>query len=81
MKSRKDEMKKNIPRGLLYLAFLVLYLLHNDLWFWHDPSLVLGIPIGLIYHIGFCVAASILMVLLVNFAWPRHLHVNGEREK
>ena len=71
-------MKKQFPRWTLYFALFVLYLLHNDLWFWNNPRLVLGLPIGLLYHIGFCVAASILMTLLVKYAWPRHLEVEKE---
>ena len=60
-------------RRLLYLGILALYLLHNDLWLWHDSSLVLGLPVGLVYHIGFCFAAIALMALLVNYAWPTEL--------
>ncbi len=71
-------MKK---RGLLYLALVVLYLLHNDLWLWNDPSLVLGLPAGLAYHIGFAIAASIVLTLLVIHAWPEHLDLEpGDRE-
>lgn len=60
-------------RLILYILLLILYALHNDLWLWDDGSLVLGLPAGFLYHIGYCVAASALLVLLVNFAWPRHL--------
>ncbi len=58
---------------LLYLALVALYMLHNDLWLWHDPRLVLGLPAGLAYHIGFCVATSVVLTLLVIHAWPDHL--------
>jgi len=63
-------MKGFFPRWLLYLFLFVLYVFHNDLWLWDDPTLVMGLPIGLMYHILFCVAASLLMLLLVNFAFP-----------
>ena len=33
----------------LFAALLVLYLLHNDLWLWHDATLVFGLPVGLVY--------------------------------
>ena len=66
-------MKKRFSQWILYLALVLLYLLHNDLWFWNTPQLVLGLPIGLLYHISFCVVASIVMILLVNYAWPHHL--------
>ncbi len=58
---------------LLYLALVALYLLHNDLWLWNDSRLVLGLPAGLAYHIGFCVATSVVLALLVLHAWPDHL--------
>lgn len=66
-------MNQRSARLLLYLALFVLYLLHNDLWLWNNPGLVLGIPAGLFYHVMFCIAASVLMALVVSNAWPRHL--------
>jgi predicted homoserine dehydrogenase-like protein len=30
---------------------LLLYLLHNDLWYWDDASLVGGLPIGLAHGV------------------------------
>lgn len=67
-------------RRLLYLGLLLLYLLHNDLWLWDDPRIVCGLPIGLLYHIGFCGAAAGLMVLLVHYAWPSELDAEGEEQ-
>jgi hypothetical protein len=55
---------------LLYAALAALYLLHNDLWLWNDSRLWLGLPAGLVYHIGFCIAASALLGLTVVFVWP-----------
>ena len=66
-------MKGFSPRWLLYLLILALYVLHNDLWLWDDPTLVLGLPVGFSYHIGFCFGAALLLTLLVNYAWPDHL--------
>jgi len=65
-------------RGLLYLTMVLLYVLHNDLWFWDDATMVLGLPIGLTYHIIYCVVASGMMFLLVKYAWPRGLDVEAE---
>ena len=67
-----------MKKGLLYLALIVLYLLHNDLWLWDDPRLMQGIPVGLLYHIVYCIVAALLMVLLVTYAWPHHLEVEEE---
>ena len=67
-------------RRLLYLGLFVLYLLHNDLWLSDDADLVLGLPVGLLYHVAYCLAATGMMALLVNYAWPRHLRDEEERE-
>ena len=71
-------MKKPVRSLLLYAALVVLYLLHNDLWLWNDSRLVLGYPVGLAYHIGFALATSIVLTLLVIQAWPDHLDREGE---
>jgi hypothetical protein len=62
-----------VKKLLLYLALVALYVLHNDLWLWNDSRLVFGLPAGLAYHIGFCVATSVVLALLVIHAWPDHL--------
>ena len=69
-----------MKKVLLVLAVAVLYFLHQDFWFWRTAyPLVFGfIPIGLFYHGCFSVAASILMWLLVKFAWPAHLEAEVE---
>lgn len=59
---------------LLVVAVVALYILHQDIWFWRSSHLVFGfIPIGLFYQGCFSIAASLLMWLLVTFAWPAHL--------
>jgi hypothetical protein len=42
-------------------ALVALYLLHNDLWWWDDPTLVLGLPIGLTYHLLLCLATAAVL--------------------
>jgi Protein of unknown function (DUF3311) len=66
-------VNKKTWTGLLYAALLVLYLLHNDLWLWDDATLVFGLPVGLIYHVGFSLATGAVLTLLVLKAWPDHL--------
>jgi hypothetical protein len=65
-------MSGRAVRRLLYAALVALYLLHNDLWLWNDRRLWLGLPAGLLYHIGFCLAAALTLTLLVTRAWPPH---------
>jgi hypothetical protein len=68
-------------KKILYVALVALYLLHNDLWYWNDGRLVFGVPIGLAYHIAFCISASVLLFLLVHYAWPSHLEVEKPSEE
>lgn len=65
--------EKNPWRWPLYAALLVLYVLHNDIWLWNDARLVFGLPVGLVYHIGFSLATGAVLALLVLKAWPDHL--------
>jgi hypothetical protein len=66
-------------KWLLTLMVVLVYLLHQDVWFWHDRTLVGFLPIGLAYHAFYSVLAAIMMAVLVRFAWPGHLeHVEPE---
>ena len=72
-----------MARILLVVVVVALYILHQDFWFWRTAHpLILGfIPIGLFYHAAFSVAASLVMWLLVKFAWPSHLEREVEQNK
>ena len=65
----------DMKRTLLVIVVAALYLLHQDIWFWRTAHpMVFGfIPIGLFYQGCFSVAASLVMWLLVKYAWPAHL--------
>ena len=65
---------KPVTKFLLTLLVLAVYLLHQDFWNWKKTDLVFGfLPIGLAYHAGYSILASITMAFLVKFAWPKHL--------
>ena len=66
-------MKISLVRCTLYLALIALYFLHKDFWFWRNSALVIGLPVGLVYHVGFCLVVVVAMALLVKYAWPSHL--------
>jgi hypothetical protein len=71
---RERSPRRALPRAgrrLAYGLLGLLFLLHNDLWWWHDGRLVLGLPVGLAYHLAYCFAAAVVMALLVAWAWPR----------
>jgi Protein of unknown function (DUF3311) len=67
--------KTTMKTSVLTLCVIALYLLHQDLWFWRTPNpMIFGfIPIGLFYHVCYTLAASVLMWMLVQLAWPSHL--------
>ncbi len=65
-------------RTLLFAALALLFLLHNDFWLWTDGRNVLGLPAGLTYHIIYCLATSILMALVVRYAWPTDLETGDD---
>ena len=52
-----------------------IYVVHQDSWNWKkaDPLVFGFLPIGLAYQAGYSVLASIMMAVLVRFAWPKHL--------
>jgi hypothetical protein len=63
-------------KALLVTVLVVLvYFLHQDFWNWKktDPLVFGFLPIGLAYHAGYSILASILMAVLVWIAWPKHL--------
>ena len=75
-----------MKRILLVVAVVALYILHQDFWFWRTAEfrgrIPFGfIPIGLLYQALFSVAASLLMWLLVKFAWPSHLEREIEQSE
>ena len=68
-------MNRGRWQWLFFLIISIFYLLHNDYWLWSNPSLIIGLPVSLVYHIGYCLMSSLLMILLVKFAWPSQSNV------
>jgi hypothetical protein len=64
-------MRSSHLRRVFLLGIGLFYLLHNDLWQWNDPRLVLGLPVGLVYHLAYCLVAAALMGLLLVLDPPR----------
>jgi len=58
----------------VWTAFWLLFLLHHDFWWWADDTLVLGfLPVGLAWHAGFSIAAALLWMAALKFAWPSEI--------
>ncbi len=57
----------------IILAIFVMYVLHQDVWFWRTPQPIVGgiLPIGLAYHAAYTALVSLLMWGLVKYAWPK----------
>ena len=71
-------MKK---KNLVYLAILLLTVLHQDFWLWDDPTLVFGVlPAGLAYHVFYSIAAAAVWALAVRYAWPSEVEDFAEAE-
>lgn len=52
---------------VLYCLLVLLFVLHNDFWLWDNAQIVFGIPVGLLYHIVYCLVATILMAIIVKY--------------
>jgi len=64
---------------LLWLATIVLLVLHQDFWFWDNESLLFGfMPVGLAYQAGYSIAAACLWAWAMQFAWPSHIEAMAE---
>lgn len=61
--------------ALVALITALVYLLHQDVWFWRSARpLVFGcLPIGLFYHAVYTAAISLFMWFIVRRHWPSHL--------
>jgi hypothetical protein len=64
---------------LLTAMVIAVYLLHQDFWNWKqaEPLMFGVLPIGLAYHAAYSLLASIMMAVLVKFAWPSQLEHPG----
>lgn len=72
-----SDYRQTIPftmKWLLTGLVLFVVIVHQDTWLWTDKTLVFGfLPIGLVYHLGYCLLASATMAVLVKVAWPKEL--------
>jgi hypothetical protein len=64
-------------RNLIVALLVALFALHQDVWFWRDARVVLGVPVGLAYHVAFSVAVTVVLALAVRWGWPREVPVGG----
>jgi len=68
------ESKSNSKTQWVWLGVTALFVLHQDFWWWNDPTLLLGfLPVGLFYHSLFSIAAGLIWALAGKFAWPEEI--------
>ena len=58
---------------LLTLAVIALIILRHDYWNWRVVNPIGFLPVGLWWQILVTLGASLVMWLLITFAWPGHL--------
>ena len=63
---------RHYPRWVI-LLIPILVLLFQNFWLWDSDRLILGLPVNLLYHAGFCVLIAAVMLVVVALAWPRYL--------
>jgi hypothetical protein len=64
---------------IIYSLAALLAVLHQDFWFWDDPTLKLGfLPVGLLYHAVYSVAAAGLWLAAIKWAWPTEVEEFAE---
>lgn len=67
-------MKTGFAQTAIWSAAAVLFVLHQDYWWWDNRKLLFGfLPIGLAYHMFFSLASATLWALAVRCAWPTHI--------
>ena len=74
-------MKKSSRNRTIALVAIVLFVLHYDFWYWDDASLLWGfMPIGLAWHAGLSILASIAWLGCVLYAWPAEIEEWADEE-
>ena len=68
-------------KALVWGLFLLLFIAHQDFWWWDDETLILGfMPIGLAYHALFSIGCAALGWLAIKIAWPHDLEAFAEED-
>ena len=66
---------------LVWGLFLLMFILHQDKWWWDDGHLVFGfLPIGLAFHAAFSLGCAALGWIAIKMAWPYELEAFAENE-
>jgi len=62
------------PSIIAIVVFIILAILHQDVWNWDNANLVFGfLPVGLAYHAAYSLIAATFWAIVMKFAWPTRL--------
>ncbi len=62
------------PAIIALAVFIILAVLHQDIWNWDNANLVFGfLPVGLAYHAGYSIVAATFWAIVMKVAWPTRL--------
>lgn len=64
-------LRERLGGAAVGALLVALFVLHQDVWLWRDGRLVLGLPVGLAYHVAYCLATALVLGRAVRWAWPR----------
>ena len=68
-------------KTLVWGLFLLMFVLHQDKWWWDDGALVFGfLPVGLAFHAAFSLVCAALGWLAIKMAWPHDLEAFAEAD-
>ncbi len=66
-----------VERAMRYVVWglvLLLVIVHQDVWYWNDATLVFGfMPITLLFHAGISLSAAVVWYMAIIFCWPNNL--------
>jgi hypothetical protein len=63
-------VNRSVLRRGLFVAIVLAFVFRHDIWFWDDPGRVLGLPVGLVYQLLFCLAVAAIFAMLIVVAPP-----------
>ena len=68
-------------KALVWGLFLLMFLAHQDFWWWDDATMLLGfLPVGLAFHALFSIGCAALGWLAIKMAWPREIEAFAEAD-
>lgn len=68
-------------RALVGLLLVALLVVRHDLWLWDDARLIVGLPITLVYHLGYCLVAAAVMAWLTSGGRLAALDAEADAER